>query len=49
MEKLVHDAKIIFTARLMGNINEISKENVARLYSLTEGTYGRLLDKRNIF
>jgi L-fuculose-phosphate aldolase len=49
MEKLEHAAETLFKARLLGNPNELSLEDVKRLVELSEETYGITQDPRNVF
>ena len=49
MEKLEHAAETLFKARLLGNPNELSPEDVKRLVEISEETYGITQDPRNVF
>jgi L-fuculose-phosphate aldolase len=49
MEKLEHAAETLFKARLLGNPNELSAEDVKRLMEISEETYGITQDPRNVF
>jgi len=49
MEKLEHSAETLFKARLLGNPNELSAEDVKRLMEISEETYGITQDPRNVF
>lgn len=49
MEKLEHTAKIIFFARSLGKINELSTDEVNKLLEISEKTYGISQDVRNVF
>jgi L-fuculose-phosphate aldolase len=49
MEKLEHAAETLFKARLLGNPNELSPEDVKSLVELSEETYGITQDPRNVF
>ncbi len=40
MEKLEHAAKTIFIAKILGGANQLSKENIEKLLSIAEKTYG---------
>ena len=48
MEKLEHAAETLFKARLLGNPNELSAEDVKRLMEISEETYGITQDPRNV-
>jgi L-fuculose-phosphate aldolase len=49
MEKLEHTAETIFKARMLGNPQELSNDDVRRLIELSEETYGIIQDPRNVF
>jgi L-fuculose-phosphate aldolase len=49
MEKLEHTAETIFKARMLGNPQELSNDDVRRLIELSEETYGITQDPRNVF
>jgi hypothetical protein len=49
MEKLEHAAETLFKARLLGKPNELSPEDVKRLFEISEETYGITQDPRNVF
>ena len=40
MEKLEHAAQTIFIAKILGGVNPLSKENIEKLLSIAEKTYG---------
>ena len=48
MEKLEHAAETLFKARLLGNPNELSAEDVKRLMEISEETYGITQNPRNV-
>jgi L-fuculose-phosphate aldolase len=49
METLEHTSKIIFIAKMMGEINELPKNMVEKLMGISEKVYGIVQDKRNVF
>lgn len=49
MEKLEHAAETLFKASLMGKPNELSPDDVKRLFEISEETYGITQDPRNVF
>ncbi len=49
MEKLEHASKIIHTASLLGKIHELPDDEVRKLLSISEKTYGIVQDERNVF
>jgi len=49
MEKLEHAAETLFKARMLGNPNELSAEDVKQLFEISEETYGITQDPRNVF
>ena len=49
MEKLEHVSKILFAARSLGNVSELSDEDVHKLLKISKDTYGILQDERNVF
>jgi L-fuculose-phosphate aldolase len=48
MEKLEHSAKTLFLAKMLGNVNPLSPEQVDELISIAEGTYGIKSDDKKI-
>lgn len=49
MEKLEHSAKTLFVARMLGGEKVLSAEQVARLYSIAEETYGIKINTENSY
>jgi L-fuculose-phosphate aldolase len=49
MEKLEHMAHTLFVARTLGGEKQLSKENVEKLYSISEKTYGLSVNAKNKF
>lgn len=48
MEKLEHAAEIFYRAELLGGVKLLSKNNINKLLSISEKTYGIKIDKRNL-
>lgn len=49
MEKLEQTAKILFTARQLGQVNELDEEQLEKLYSAADKTYNLNIDDKNKF